>query len=253
MGPFQHPLSPRPSLLGVTQHPLSLNACQRIRSLFTSFTLGLIYHQYACAMHQIHVKPKPAVTLQSSSTVSWDVATSATINTSSLCQKMARSSTLGNSHFPLAPMQQSLKLLVANLSTASRQSTSILFMLTLLLGIASLLGASNMHLFLWTLLYVTIGLSVSNCYSTMISSLQSSPFGTKLGHLQDNSIAIAMKSFFAVPSILSFMKKTLPLLPAPWDVNHPIALLNRIEKSWYTCPEHISRRSKCLVRSGTLP
>ncbi len=38
MGPLQHPLNPRLSLLGVTQCPLSLNAYQRMRSLFTSIT-----------------------------------------------------------------------------------------------------------------------------------------------------------------------------------------------------------------------
>jgi hypothetical protein len=61
------------------------------------------------------------------------------------------------------------------------------------------------------------------------------------------------KKFLAVPPDLSFMKTTLPSPPAPRDVNHPMALLNCIGKSWYTCPEHISWRSKCLVRSGTTP
>jgi hypothetical protein len=78
-------------------------------------------------------------------------------------------------------------------------------------------------------------------------------FGAKLGYLQDSSVAIAMKSFLAVPSNLSFIKSTLPLPPALRDVNHPMALLNCIGKSWYTCPGHISRRSKRLVRSGTTP
>jgi hypothetical protein len=64
--------------------------------------------------------------------------------------------------------------------------------------------ASNMHLILWTLLHVSIGHLVSNCYNTTISCLHFSSFETKLGHSQDKFVVIAMKSFLAVPSDLSF-------------------------------------------------
>ncbi len=250
MGILRHPLNLHPSLLGVSQHPLSLNACQRRTSLFTSIPLGLVYHQYAHATRQMHAKPKPVI-LQRSSTISRDVAASATINTSSLHQKTARSSTLGNSHFPLALMQQSLKLLITNLSIAFRLKYLDIVYVDITFGDCVSIGG-----FKYALIFVdhatrynwTFGLKL-----LQMSWLHFFPFGTKPGPLQDNSIANAMKSFLAVPSNLYFTQTTLPSPPAPQDVNHPMALLNCIGKSWYICQEHISRRCKCLIRSGTTP
>ncbi len=166
-------------------------------------------------------------------------------------QKTAHSSLSGSSPSPSALMQLSLRHHVARQLTDFLPGISISFMLTLHLVTEFLsAGTSSLSSSLTTLL-ATTGRSDSSHSNTTTSRWPFSLSVTKLAHSLVSSVATAMKSSSAVRSALSFAATTHLSRPARQVGNLPMGWLNRIGKSWYTCPAPTSLKSKCHKPFGT--
>jgi hypothetical protein len=150
-------------------------------------------------------------------------------------------------------MQQSQKHHAEKQSTGTELSILTSFMSTLDLAIVSQLEGSNFPSSLSTVQLIIIGRLASNCSNNAMSAQRFWPSVMKLGHLPINFNATATRSCLAVLYGHSYTSSSHPLWQAQLVANPPTASSNPIGKSWYTCCERISLKSRCLGHSGTMP